>query len=283
MNLRYYQIFVRVYEQMNMSMVAEEMFLSQPAVSRIIRELEDHYSIRFFLRQNGRLYRTEGGERFYQYAKELLACEDQLKSAIADQRKNRKITMGVSPTIATDYLGPVLRSYRKECGELDVHLYSSRLETLEQQLLDARMDIALVEGRVRSWELNTKLLFEDEMVLVGDPDVPPYTPGKSLPLLLRDAGELERHQFEQIFRDAGVEYQVQGEFVDVEAIKRMALQGLGIGVIPNHSLRPGDGLKQLDVPGVSVSAQFYLVYHRKKFVFPQLENLIAYLTKHLAQ
>ena len=126
MNLRYYRVFVEVYEQMNMSLVAEQMFLSQPAISRIIRELERHYSTRFFLRQNGRLIRTAGGTRFYQYAKILLMCEDQLTQAMADQRRRRKVTLGVAPTVATYYLPPVLQAYRSQCGNLDVRLFSSR-------------------------------------------------------------------------------------------------------------------------------------------------------------
>ena len=281
MNLRYYDIFVRVYERMNMSIVAEEVFLSQPAVSRIIREMEDHYQIRFFLRQNGRLYRTAGGERMYQYAKELLACEDQLRSAIADQRKNRKVTMGVCPTMANGPLPEILRRYQDEVGELDVRLFSSRTETLEQQILDARMDFALVEGQVRSWDLTSRPLLEEEMVLVGGLDMPDYTPDASLALLLRDAGELERHQFEQVFRDSGTEYHVQGEFVDVESIKRCARQGLGVGVIPRRMWLETDGLKEMHIPGIQLTARYFLVCHRKKFLFPQLVTLINYIAEGL--
>lgn len=282
MNLRYYDVFVRVYERMNMSLVAEELFLSQPAVSRIIRELEDHYSIRFFWRQSGKLYRTAGGERFYQYAKELLACEEQLNFAIADQKLHRKLTLGVSPTIASYYLPAVLRSYHENCGELDIRLYSGQPSTLEQQLLDARMDIALVEGQVHSWEITSVPLFQDTLIPVTSADAPlPLSP--PLPLLVRDAGDLERQQFEQTFRNAGVEYTIQGEFVDVEAIKRCAQQRLDIGLVPRGSILESDHLARVDIPGVEITARFSLVYHRKKFIFPQLVTFIDHIQSCLGK
>jgi len=279
MNLRYFQIFVQVYEQMNMSLVAEQMFLSQPAVSRIIKELEDHYSIRFFLRQNGRLIRTAGGTRFYQYAKELLACEEQLALAMADQRRNRKVTLGASPTIASCYLPPLLRSYREECHELDVHLFCSRLETLEQMMLDSRMEAAVVEGQVSSWELTALPIFSEELVLVtsqGQED-PALYPDSPLPLLVRDAGEMERHRFEQIFRDAQVEYIIQGTLSNVEAIKYCAQCGLGVGLIPRGCLTGEDGLQILQIPGIHLTAQYSVVFHRKRFLFAELVNLIDFL------
>lgn len=280
MNLRYYYIFVQVYEQMNMSLVAEENFISQPAVSRIIRELEDHYSVRFFLRQNGRLIRTAGGTRFYQYAKELLACEEQLSLAMADQRRSRKITLGVSPTLASLYLPPLLKSYQEECRQLDVHLFSSRLETLEQMLLDSRMEVAVVEGQISSWEITRLPLFSEELVLVAAPDYQVPGPQQPLPLLVRDAGEMERHHLEQIFRDAQVEYHVQGTLSNVEAIKYCAQSGLGVGLVPKGCLNETDPLVQIEIPGINLAAQYSIAFHRKRFLFPQLVHFIDFLFMH---
>ena len=277
MNLKYYEVFTRVYERMNMSIVAEELFLSQPAVSRIIRELENHYGIRFFLRHSGRLYRTAGGEKFYRYAKELLACEDRLQSAIAEQKIRRKVVLGASPTVATYYLPSVLDSYAQANDELDIRLFSNRLKAIEEHLLDSRMDVAIVEGQVRSWELTSTPLFEDELVLISSRNAAPPTPSEPIPLLVRDAGDLERHQFEQALRQAGVDYTIQGEFVDLEAIKRFTQQGLGIGVVPRGSIFPEDGLTVLSRPGFGLTAQFFVAYHRNKFVFPELVTLIDHI------
>ena len=277
MNLRYFRIFAAVYEQMNMSLVAEQFFLSQPAVSRIIRELENHYDVRFFLREGGRLIRTEGGNRFYQYAKELLACDEQLNQAMEDQRRSRKVTVGVSPTAATHYMPSMLQGYRQELGELDVRLFSSRLETLEQMILDSRMEIAVVEGKISSWEINSLPICQEELVLVTGWDTPDPKPDRPLPLLVRDAGELERHFFEQTFRSAELEYVIQGELVDVEAIKRCAHSGLGLGLVPKGCLSPDEGLREVALPGIALRAQYSVAFHRKRFLFSELVHLIDYL------
>ena len=279
MNLRNYRIFVEVYEKMSMSHVAEQMFLSQPAVSRVISELEKHYCIRFFLRQNGRLIRTAGGMRFYQYAKELIACEERLNLAMLQQQYRRKATLGVSPSVAARFLPPLLRAYRDECGELDLSVVSTRLETLEQMIIDSRVELAVIEGQVASWEVKTLPLFSEEMVLVTAED---YTlpAGEPMPLLVRDVGEAERHRFVQVLRDAQVEYTIKGTLVDDAAIKYFARCGLGIGLLPRNCLQGGDGLQILDIPGATLSAQYSIAFHRKRYLFEELVRLIDFLFSH---
>lgn len=280
-NLKYYDVFVRVYERMNMSLVAEELFLSQPAVSRIIRELEEHYSSRFFLRHSGRLYRTAGGERFYGYAKELLACEERLKFAMEDQKVRRKVVLGVSPTIANYYLPSALRSYYEMGGDLDVCLFSGPHRMIEEQLLDSRMDIALVEGQISFWELTAQALLEDELILVSGSAFWEELQKEPFLLLVRNIGGFERHQFEQAFRNAELEYNIRGEFVDVESIKRYAQCGFGVGLVPRGTLCPSDDLKELKIPGLNLTAQFSLIHHRNKFLFPELLELVNHIRKSM--
>lgn len=283
MNLRYFKVFAKVYEQLNMSTAAEELFISQPAVSRIIHEMEDYYSVRFFLRQSGKLIRTPAGERFYHYAKDLLACEEMLSQAMADQRKNRKVTMGVSPALAGRFLPRLLSGYRQECGELNVRVFSSKLETLEQMLLDSRLELAIVEGQTASWELTVLPLFQEPLILVAAPDFQLPPAGQPLPMLVRDAGEMERHRFELAFRTAGVEYGIQGTFVDAVALKRCALAGLGLALVPQSYLSEEDGLNVLEIPGIQLETKYAIIYHRQRFLFPELSHLIDYIVGQLSR
>ena len=259
MNLRYYAVFVRVYERMNMSVVADEMFMSQPAVSRIIRELEEHYESRFFLRHAGHLYRTKAGERFYPYAKELLECEEQARLALNDQKKMRKVTLGASPTVGSYYLPQILHTYQQNCGELNVHLFSGAPALLEQQLLDARAEIAIMEGVVKSWELASVPLFDDDLIFVSAKDAPIPNLQRPLRLLIRDAGEMERQEFEHVLRNAGLQFIVQGQFVEVEGIKRCAACGHGIGLVPRHSVSSSDNLRELNLGNLQLKTLIRLI------------------------
>lgn len=282
MNLKYYEVFTRVYERMNMSVVADEMFMSQPAVSRIIRELENHYETRFFLRHAGRLYRSKAGERFYPYAKELLNCEEQVRLAMNDQKKLRRITLGASPTAGSYYLPQILQTYRENCNELNILLFSGPPAMLEQQLLDARMEIAVVEGTVKSWELTSVPLFEDDLIFVAAADRPCPDRNQPLRLLIRDAGEMERQEFEHSLRDAKINFTIQGQFVEVEGIKRCAACGHGIGLVPRRSVDRADNLVELDLGDLQLKAKFSLVYHRDRFLFPQLKTLVRQIGSMLS-
>ena len=137
----------------------------------------------------------------------------------------------------------------------------------------------MVEGQVSSWELTALPLFSEEMVLVTSQRQEDlvFCPERPLPLLVRDAGEMERHRFEQTFRDAQVEYIIQGTLANVEAIKYCARCGLGVGLIPRGCLGREDGLRILDIPGINLTAQYSVVFHRKRFLFAELVNLIDFL------
>ena len=274
LNLWYLQVFVRVYECMSMSVAAEALFITQPAVSRIIRELEDIYGIRFFIRQSGKLYRTEGGQRFYPHARFVLEAAEQLEHAIRDQKLQRKVHVGATPTVGSYYLPAALRRYLEVNGELDIYVQTGPASKLENMLKDAQLDFAIMEEMRPSQELTVYPLIEDRMVFIGGLQVPVPDP---MPLLILDLGERNRQRLEQDLYQAGISYVIKGLFADVEGIKKHVACGLGVGIIPAGTIQPGEAFRQMEIPQVSPARSLSLVYHRKKFLFPQLLQLISIL------
>jgi DNA-binding transcriptional LysR family regulator len=272
LNLKYYHVFVRVYENMSMSVAAEELYLTQPAVSRIIHELEEAYQTRFFLRHSGRLHRTESGRLFYFHARQLLAQEEQLDCAMRKQKLQMKVHIGATPTVGTYYLPDILSHYREENNELDVYLHTNSSDVLEDMLKNAQLDFAIVEGMSPSQEVEVHPLAEIKLAFVtGNPDDTP-TP---LPLLIRDAGVIPRQILERQLYEAGIPYVIKGEFSDIEAIKRFAAQGFGIGVVPSGTIKEDDALVFMGIDKIETKMHISLAYHRKKYIFPQLQKLIS--------
>ena len=112
------------------------------------------------------------------------------------------------------------------------------------------------------------------MVFIGVPQVPAPDP---MPLLILDLGERNRQRLEQELYQAGISYVIKGLFADVEGIKKHVACGLGVGIIPAGTIQPGEPFRQMEIPQVSPARSLSLVYHRKKFLFPQLLQLISIL------
>lgn len=279
-NLKYYRVFVAVYENRSMSIAAEKLFFSQPAVSRIISELEQAYNTRFFHRHSGQLQYTEGGKKFYFYAKQLLNMEEQLDSAMDEQRLLHKVYIGATPTIATYYLPDILKRYQSQCGELDVYLRTLPSAGIDEMLKSSRLDMAIVENMRSTYEMEVVPIANDDLIFVVNDN---YVMQEPVPILLRDLGDQARQSMEQQLYEAGIPHILRGEFTDVDGVKQYAAHGFGVGIIPKGTLTPQDPLRILDLPQLSISMPLAIASYRKKFVFPELKNLMDWIEDGLRQ
>lgn len=279
-NLKYYRVFVAVYENRSMSIAAEKLFFSQPAVSRIIQELETAYGSRFFHRHAGTLQYTEGGKKFYFYAKQLLEMEEQLDFAMADQRKRFKVHIGATPTVATYYLPDILQCYQRREDALDVYIHTLPNTGLDELLKTSRLDFAIVEGAHPTYETEIHHIMDDRVVFVArDPALVP----SPMPILLRDLGERARQEMESALFAANIPYVIRGEFTDVDGIKQYAARGMGVGILPRGTLTAADPLQEMELPDLNITMSLSLAYHRKKFLFPELQALMTFMEQGLSR
>lgn len=100
MTIRHLRIFVAVFDRMNVTRAAEAMHLTQPVVTRTIKELEQHYGIVLFDRINHRLRATDAGRSFYAYAMQVLSAFDAMETGVLAQSDHFTVSIG-----STYYLG----------------------------------------------------------------------------------------------------------------------------------------------------------------------------------
>lgn len=277
-NIKYFQVFVRVYELESITAAADELFLTQPAVSRIIRELEEKYETRFFHRHSGRIFRTEGGRRFYPLAKQLLHAAEQIDDSMEDQRSRHKVHIGATPTIANYYLPAILEKYRIENNHLNIYLHVYPESTLEEMIRDSLLDFAISEGVHNTQDVRAFSIYEDRVVFVAKED---YEIPEVLPLLIRDIGHQAQQILEEQLLAAGRAHDFKGHFVDVEGILQYAARGFGIGVLPEGALKESHGLKEIEILSIMLKNTVSLMHHRQKFIFPELKEMFEFLEKEM--
>jgi DNA-binding transcriptional LysR family regulator len=172
MNLRFLSMFAVVGELGSISKAAESLHVSQPAVSKGIRELEAEVGEPLLDRNRSGVVLTETGLRFFKHACELVAAQKRIEWDLTQLRglNAGRIRLGASTSIATYMLPPVIARFHKAHPNIDLVLLSANKEKIINLVIDRELDFAWVGGSVVKSEVTKTFWRDDEIVLVMSPD-----------------------------------------------------------------------------------------------------------------
>jgi DNA-binding transcriptional LysR family regulator len=240
MNLHLLRMFATVVENQSFSRAAEALEVSQPAVSKAVRELESQLDV-VLLDRGGRQFQlSEPGKVLYAYAKDIFALEhaavDAVQAFYAMDRGT--LVIGASTTIAAYWLPPLIAAFVREHSGVTVRVQSGNTQAVAQWLLDTVVDVALVEGPVDDERLEQRPWREERMVIVAPRDSQqgnkPTDPAKlnHRTWILREQGSGSREVVERELSRLGIAIGRVQEVGSNEAIVQSVVAGLGLGMVP---------------------------------------------------
>lgn len=165
--LRY---FLRVAERGNFTRAAEELLISQPALSRSIQKLEDELGQPVFERKSRSLALTEAGELLQSRAQQILTLIEDTKAEISDDGKSGQIRVGAIPTIAPFFLPDFLRKFSAEYPDATLIVQEETTDKLLHRCTQGEIDLAILALPVPARYLEVEELFEEELFLVLPPE-----------------------------------------------------------------------------------------------------------------
>ena len=151
--IRHIRIFLEVCRTMNVTRAAENLYMTQPAVSRSIHEIEQVYGVRLFERLNQRLYLTDSGRRMRAYAVHIIDTFDQMERELSDGDERGMLRIGASITLGNYELPGVVRRMKQERPSLRLQATVANVDTLKEMLLDNRLDLAMIEAPIEHRDL----------------------------------------------------------------------------------------------------------------------------------
>ena len=289
MTLRHLNIFIGVCELLNMTKTAEKLNMTQPAVSQAVAELEDFYSVKLFERLGKKIYLTSAGEKLLNYAIHAVNFSKEMQEKMKEFSSSFSVKIGASITVGSCVLIPLLQELNKRYSDNRVFSIVDNTTKLEKMLLEDKIDIALVEGIVKSEYLTIKEFMEDELVLVVAAQHMfaklDYVDKEMLAqekFFLREQGSGTRDLFEKVMAENEASWTLAGEFNNSEAIKQAVYKGLGVTVISRRAvckeLKEGL-LKIVDISQFDFKRKFKIVYHKNKFLSEALQEIILIAEK----
>ncbi|WHX69076.1 LysR family transcriptional regulator [Peribacillus frigoritolerans] len=279
MKLENLKMFCLVVDEGSISQAARLSFLSQPAVTRQIHQLENYYNTLLFDREEGRLRVTEAGKLLYPFAKAIVNDFNHSKEVIQQStgKYNANLIVGASLTIGEYLLPSLLGRFKKQQPEIKVTLTIKNTPRVLEDLSNDVIDLALVEGLVENTDFIVDKFAEDELILVCPSDHP-WKDRKEIQLeelgnermIWRESVSGTRLIVENMLREYGVLEKIESymEIGSTQAIKSAVEAGLGISILPRltvaRELEQGF-LREVDIYRINMARNLWLVRKNKRF------------------
>lgn len=241
-NLQQIISFYYVAKGKSFSEAAENMFITQPAVTQQIRALEAQFGVKLINIKKKRVYLTKAGERLYAYAEELLDHSLMIENFLKSYRLNN-LYIGIAGTLMT-YLMGIIDSFKEIYPSVQVTVREGPSRILAHELLEFRHDICLV-GQLTN--VNEKIkTFRipkvEKMVFVASPEygkeieIPiKWDELACLPLIIQSEGSVAHEIISNNFNRRGLDFRIGAQVDNIECAKALAKQKKGVALmfLPN--------------------------------------------------
>ncbi|MGE7765894.1 LysR substrate-binding domain-containing protein [Peribacillus sp. NPDC096540] len=291
MKLENLRMFCLVVDEGSISQAARLSFLSQPAVTRQIHQLENFYSTLLFDREEGRLRVTEAGKLLYPFAKAIVNDFNHSKEVIQQSTGayNTNLIVGASLTIGEYLLPSLLGKFKKQQPEVKVTLTIKNTPRVLEDLSNDVIDLALVEGLVENTDFIVEKFADDELILVCPSDHP-WKDRKEIQveelgnerMIWRESISGTRLIVENMLREHGVLEKIESymEIGSTQAIKSAVESGLGISILPRLTVaRELDQgfLREVGISRIDITRNLWLVRKNKRFNKIGVSNFVKFL------
>ncbi len=290
MTIWHLKLFIAVAESGSMSGAANQYLIRQPSVSQKIAELERHYGVLLFERLGNRLHITEAGEKLLPMARDVVTRFDFLDESMAAEQRGGRLRIGATVTIGSSLLPELLFQFRAANPHTEVFASVNNTAAVAEKLLNNELDLALVEGKVKSPDLISLPKIDDFLVLACGSRHPFFQRSQlhcrdlaGMEFVMREPGSGTRELFEQYSQAHGLSIRTLLECGNPDAMRSAVRVDNCLAVI---SVR----LLEQDAREGSVwlfrnqdqewNRTFDLVYHKNKHINGAMRRFCALLEQY---
>lgn len=268
------RVFHTVARRLSFTKTAEELFITQPAVTKHIHEIENYFKIKLFERNGTKIKLTAAGGTLFQHTEQLFALYRNMEFELNtfSQKQSGKLMIGASTTVAQYVLPSVLASFHKKFNDTKIILTTGNTEQIEQDLQNKKIDLGIIEGQSKKNLFKYTTFIKDELVLVANSN---HTLAKKeiikpadllkIPLLLREPGSGTLEVIAHALKPLGIkiaQLKVEMQLGSTESIKRYLLNSDAMAFLSVHAVL--NELKSktcaiIDVKNLNIERHFYFI------------------------
>jgi DNA-binding transcriptional LysR family regulator len=285
--------FLEVAKSANFSRAGKKLFLSQPAVSSQIRQLEMEYGAKLLDRFGKKVRLTSAGDALLEYAEKLLALRNESLRAVADQANTPRGTLLIGANEATClYVLPeVFAEYHRLYSDVQINIYRNFSNKVLEKVEDGSVDVGIVTLPIKSPSLRTHSIFRDRLLLMVSP-LSPLAKKKVVttseiveqPLIFPKTG-FTRQMLDKLFRPYRSQLHITMELASVGMIKAFVAANLGVSLVSESfardEARAGE-VKLIPIADVDLWRELGLVYRRDRTLPRAATAFISLISRRTA-
>lgn len=244
-NLNQLRVFYCVAKNMSFTKAAEELFITQPAVTAQVKHFEDWCELKFFKKKGRGICLTDEGDMLYQQARRLFAYEGQIENAINDYRQLKQgvLRIGSTRTYARYLMPLIMRQFHKKFPRIQIYLDEGSSLDLSLSLLELKNEIAIISKVKDNSDIVYILFSEEEVLPILSPDHP-LAKNEHLtieqlaqePIIMRETGSGTRKLVDNLFKQNQLKPNILMETANTEFIKQLVVRGDGISFLVREAV-----------------------------------------------
>ncbi len=291
------QVFHTVARLLSFTKAADELHMTQPAVTFQVRQLEEYFNTRLFDRTHNRISLTEAGERVYGYAERIFQLYNEMDNSVRQitGEISGVLVLGASTTVAEYMLPNLLGDFREHYPDVTIRLKVANTDGIVSQVENNTIDLGVVEAPVANKNLVVEQCRTDQMVLITPPahplaereqvtlaDILPY------PFICREEGSGTREVLMEHMSSAGVNaanLDIIMELGSIEAIKSAVEAGMGISVLSRATIAKELKLGTLAAVNIDppITRPFSFVHQKQKFRAQAMNELLNFARQYCSE
>jgi len=289
MNLNLFRTYVKVVETQNLSKTADELGISQPAVTKQIQTLEDMYGVLLLERSGRKLKTTEAGQTLYCYAREIIKTVEKTGKAMekVSGSQKGKLALGAS-TIPGQYILPYLvKTFKDKYPDISISMEISDTEKIFSRVAERELDVGVVGGWFNNRKVEGFQWLEDELVLIV-PEKHEFAGLSEIDIqkavnekwIFREKGSGTRRAAEDLMAAYGIKKEdlnVYMETGSTEAVLATVEAGMGVSIVSSWAIKEAESYRKIRSIKISHPAAtrfIYVIYPRQK---KQRKSVITFL------
>ena len=290
------QVFHAVAKHLSFTKAAETLFMTQPAVTFQVKQLEEHLNTRLFDRAQGRIALTPAGQIAFEYAERILGLSEELDRRLKEMsgQASGPLLIGASMTIGEYVLPQLIGKFKARFPAVAPTLFVGNSEAVQDRVAERTLDLGFIEGDSHLSSLNSEVCCEDELQVVCAPSHPLAAESVALPAALtqypyinREPGSGTRAVIDHYLQKAGVapdSLNIVVELGSPEAIKGLVATGMGFAIMSRVIVAKELQLGQLvQIPlRPRLLRNFSVVYAKERFHSRLVAGFLAFAKDRLA-
>ncbi|MCM3664021.1 LysR family transcriptional regulator [Mesobacillus subterraneus] len=292
MDTRQLSYFVQVAKDQSFTVAARHLHLSQPALSKMIKKLEEDLGVQLFDRSEHKMTLTDAGERLFEEGQKLLSDMEAITESILDTKNLRtgNVSVGIPPVIGTCYFPPLIANFRHDYPGINLSIIENGAVTVYEMVEKGFVDLGLVILPELSDRIEYIPVTEDEVVLVVHNDHPLASKDKVLfedlkdeSFALLDETFLLHHHVIKACREAGFEPNIYFKSSQWDFLTELVCLNQGISILPRPILARfnSQNIKQIPIEHPELKWRIAIILKKNRYVSFAAKKFIEFVKEHI--